>query len=46
MRSTCPTAMRLRPRRRRRRRDFGGIDILINNAGVTQPVQTLEIDEL
>lgn len=25
-------------------RTFGGIDILINNAGVTQPVKTLEID--
>ena len=25
-------------------RKFGGIDILINNAGITQPVKTLEID--
>jgi NAD(P)-dependent dehydrogenase (short-subunit alcohol dehydrogenase family) len=25
-------------------RDFGSIDILINNAGITQPVKTLEID--
>lgn len=24
--------------------NFGGIDILINNAGITQPVKTLEID--
>lgn len=24
---------------------FGGLDILINNAGVTEPVKTLEIDE-
>ncbi len=25
-------------------RDFGSIDVLINNAGITQPVKTLEID--
>ena len=24
---------------------FGGVDVLVNNAGVTQPVKTLEIDE-
>ncbi|WP_420103986.1 SDR family NAD(P)-dependent oxidoreductase [Bosea sp. (in: a-proteobacteria)] len=25
---------------------FGGIDVLINNAGITQPVKTLDIDEV
>ena len=31
--------------RRRGHRGFGQVDILLNNAGITQPVKTMEIDE-